>query len=195
MAGEDRQAFRIGRLDRQHARRAASFARRQPDHLRQALRRQMLHHLRAEDAVERRVRQVASDRRTGRPSPPEVPCCGTEPRIPRSDRCRAPERRLRASSPEIRRARSRYPARRRGRRNTADRTRCPSGRTLPSRGIARRSGRNRTASRAVGRRTRARRRRQRRRWCSAALPDQPQFGVDQALVFAPDLLQSAQSRF
>src|SRR5579864_523512 len=52
---ENRQALRVGSLDRQDAA-GSQAAGAQPYHLRQAFRRQMLHHLRTEDAVERRLR-------------------------------------------------------------------------------------------------------------------------------------------
>src|SRR3954470_8775038 len=54
--GEDRQALRIRCLDSDDAA-ALEAARRQSDHLGQALRRDVLHYLRAEDTVERRFGQ------------------------------------------------------------------------------------------------------------------------------------------
>ena len=55
MRRENGEAFRVRRLDGQHAA-ALQFRGAEPDHLRQALRRQMLHHLRTEDAIELAIR-------------------------------------------------------------------------------------------------------------------------------------------
>ena len=88
MRRENRQAFRIRRLDRQQ-RPALHLPRQQIDQIRQPFRRQMLHHLRTIHAAERHIRQAFQISKTTPPAPPSAPSTGRRDRIPRSDRCRA----------------------------------------------------------------------------------------------------------